>query len=124
MAPKFLTGDKAGIEEFLNKFDVGPDARLQMNKILTACRSSCSTAMVRNCPNLDHLYIRYDDPRTNEPTETDDTRRIGVLWSGDHLFEGTKETIEMLRSKGRHTPVAMRRDSHVELESQESNWSS
>lgn len=34
-------------------------------------------------------------------TETDDTRRIGVLWSGDHLFEGTKETIEMLRSKGK-----------------------
>lgn len=33
--------------------------------------------------------------------ETDDTRRIGVLWSGDHLFEGTKETIEMLRSKGK-----------------------
>lgn len=31
---------------------------------------------------------------------TDDTRRIGVLWSGDHLFEGTRETIEMLRSKG------------------------
>jgi hypothetical protein len=27
------------------------------------------------------------------------TGSIGVLWSGDHLFEGTKETIEMLRSK-------------------------
>lgn len=26
MAPKFLTGDKAGIEEFLNRFDVCPDA--------------------------------------------------------------------------------------------------
>jgi hypothetical protein len=26
MAPKFLTGDKAGIEEFLNKFDVNLDA--------------------------------------------------------------------------------------------------
>lgn len=27
-------------------------------------------------------------------------RSIGVLWSGDHLFEGTVETLEMLRSKG------------------------
>lgn len=26
--------------------------------------------------------------------------RIGVLWSGDHLFEGIAETIELLRSKG------------------------
>ena len=23
-----------------------------------------------------------------------------MLWSGDHLFPGTKETLEMLRSKG------------------------
>ncbi|THX61784.1 4-nitrophenylphosphatase [Aureobasidium pullulans] len=53
MAPKFLTGDKAGIDEFLNKFDV----------------------FLFDCD--------------------------GVLWSGDHLFEGTKETIEMLRSKGK-----------------------
>lgn len=28
-------------------------------------------------------------------------RRIGVLWSGEHLFEGTVETLELLRSKGR-----------------------
>ena len=27
-------------------------------------------------------------------------RRIGVLWSGDHLFEGTVETLELLRSRG------------------------
>jgi len=27
-------------------------------------------------------------------------RRIGVLWSGDHLFEKVPETLEMLRSKG------------------------
>ena len=32
--------------------------------------------------------------------KTENTRRIGVLWSGDHLFEGTVETLEMLRSKG------------------------
>ncbi|KAI4755772.1 4-nitrophenylphosphatase [Aureobasidium sp. EXF-3400] len=76
MAPKFLTGDKAGIEEFLNKFDV----------------------FLFDCD--------------------------GVLWSGDHLFEGTKETIEMLRSKGWHTPVARGRYGHAESGSQENNWSS
>ncbi|KAG9742698.1 hypothetical protein KCU73_g8600, partial [Aureobasidium melanogenum] len=53
MAPKFLTGDKAAIDDFLSKFDV----------------------FLFDCD--------------------------GVLWSGDHLFEGTKETIEMLRSKGK-----------------------
>ncbi|KAF1353378.1 HAD-like domain-containing protein [Delphinella strobiligena] len=31
----------------------------------------------------------------------DGVRRIGVLWSGDHLLEGTRETLEMLRSKGK-----------------------
>lgn len=25
---------------------------------------------------------------------------IGVLWSGDHVFPGTVETLEMLRNKG------------------------
>ncbi|KAL8953275.1 MAG: hypothetical protein Q9222_000841, partial [Ikaeria aurantiellina] len=27
-------------------------------------------------------------------------RRTGVLWSGEHIFEGTVETLELLRSKG------------------------
>ena len=27
-------------------------------------------------------------------------RRKGVLWSGDHVFEGTAETLELLRSRG------------------------
>ncbi len=52
MAPKFLTGDKAGIDDFLNKFDVRLDARLQINNILTTCRSSSSTVMVRSHPTL------------------------------------------------------------------------
>ncbi|MCJ1355221.1 MAG: hypothetical protein MMC33_005212 [Icmadophila ericetorum] len=30
----------------------------------------------------------------------------GVLWSGDTLFEGTVETLEMLRSKGTRTPTS------------------
>lgn len=52
MAPKFLTGDKAGIDDFLNKFDVRPDARPQMNNTLTSRRSSSSTVMVRNQPEF------------------------------------------------------------------------
>ena len=28
----------------------------------------------------------------------------GVLWSGDHLFPGTVETLELLRSKGSRIP--------------------
>ncbi|OQO12614.1 hypothetical protein B0A48_02076 [Cryoendolithus antarcticus] len=31
----------------------------------------------------------------------DRRRRIGVLWSGDHKFPGTAETIDMLRSRGK-----------------------
>ncbi|KAL8700892.1 MAG: hypothetical protein Q9224_000752 [Gallowayella concinna] len=65
---QYLTGDKAGIAEFINRFDV---AREEDHQSLILC------------------------------SETEDTRRIGVLWSGDHLFEGTVETLDMLRSKGK-----------------------
>lgn len=34
----------------------------------------------------------------------EDVRRIGVLWSGDHLFEGTVEVLEILRNKGKYPP--------------------
>ncbi|KAI1818839.1 HAD-like domain-containing protein [Poronia punctata] len=50
---KYLTGDSAGIDEFLDKFDV----------------------FLFDCD--------------------------GVLWSGDHVFEGTVETLELLRAKGK-----------------------
>ncbi|KAI1338042.1 4-nitrophenylphosphatase-like protein [Xylariaceae sp. FL0016] len=50
---KYLTGDSAAINEFIDKFDV----------------------FLFDCD--------------------------GVLWSGDHLFEGTVETIELLRSRGK-----------------------
>ncbi|OTB18037.1 hypothetical protein K445DRAFT_315794 [Daldinia sp. EC12] len=52
-APKYLTGDSAAINEFLDKFDV----------------------FLLDCD--------------------------GVLWSGDHVFEGIVETLEMLRSRGK-----------------------
>ncbi|KAL2811901.1 HAD-like domain-containing protein [Aspergillus granulosus] len=51
--PRYLTGDAAGIKEFLDKFDV----------------------FLFDCD--------------------------GVLWSGDHLFPGTVETLELLRSSGK-----------------------
>ncbi|KAL4988336.1 HAD-like domain-containing protein [Aspergillus falconensis] len=51
--PRYLTGDPAGIKEFLDKFDV----------------------FLFDCD--------------------------GVLWSGDHLFPGTVETLELLRSCGK-----------------------
>ncbi|KAL7627025.1 p-nitrophenyl phosphatase [Parahypoxylon ruwenzoriense] len=51
--PKYLTGDSAAINEFLDKFDV----------------------FLLDCD--------------------------GVLWSGDYLFEGIVETLELLRSRGK-----------------------
>ncbi|KAI1630849.1 4-nitrophenylphosphatase-like protein [Biscogniauxia mediterranea] len=51
--PKYLTGDSAAINEFIDQFDV----------------------FLLDCD--------------------------GVLWSGDHLFEGIVETLELLRSKGK-----------------------
>ncbi|CAJ2510037.1 Uu.00g059370.m01.CDS01 [Anthostomella pinea] len=50
---KYLTGDSAAINEFIDQFDV----------------------FLLDCD--------------------------GVLWSGDHLFEGIPETLEMLRSRGK-----------------------
>ncbi|KAF3386923.1 4-nitrophenylphosphatase [Penicillium rolfsii] len=51
--PLYLTGDKAGLREFLDKFDV----------------------FLFDCD--------------------------GVLWSGDHCFPGTVETLELLRKNGK-----------------------
>ncbi|KAI9166679.1 4-nitrophenylphosphatase [Paramyrothecium foliicola] len=53
--PKYLAGNSAAIDEFLDKFDV----------------------FLLDCD--------------------------GVLWSGDHVFEGVPETIAFLRSKGKRT---------------------
>jgi 4-nitrophenyl phosphatase len=53
--PKYLTGDRAAINEFIDKFDV----------------------FLFDCD--------------------------GVLWSGDHVFEGVPETIAHLRSQGKKT---------------------
>ncbi|MCJ1254740.1 hypothetical protein MMC24_002556 [Lignoscripta atroalba] len=40
--------------------------------------------------------------------ETEELRRnTGVLWSGDHVFEGTVETLEMLRSKEPQGPTQL-----------------
>ncbi|ESZ95112.1 4-nitrophenylphosphatase [Sclerotinia borealis F-4128] len=52
-SPKYLTGDKSAINEFIDQFDV----------------------FLFDCD--------------------------GVLWSGDHIFPGTVETLELLRAKGK-----------------------
>ncbi|OJJ48575.1 hypothetical protein ASPZODRAFT_130646 [Penicilliopsis zonata CBS 506.65] len=54
MAPRYLTGDAAGLKSFLDKFDV--------------------------------VFLFDCD---------------GVLWSGDYLFPGTVETLELLRGRGK-----------------------
>ncbi|KAF3001589.1 hypothetical protein E8E14_003323 [Neopestalotiopsis sp. 37M] len=51
--PKYLTGDAAALNEFIDRFDT----------------------FLFDCD--------------------------GVLWSGDHVFEGTVETLELLRSRGK-----------------------
>ena len=38
--------------------------------------------------------------RSNNEVAEEKRRNAGVLWSGDHLFEGTVETIEMLKKQG------------------------
>ncbi|KAL2263216.1 hypothetical protein VTK26DRAFT_7710 [Humicola hyalothermophila] len=53
--PKYLTGDIAAINEFIDRFDV----------------------FLLDCD--------------------------GVIWSGDHVFEGVVETLELLRSRGKKT---------------------
>ncbi|KAL6870015.1 p-nitrophenyl phosphatase [Amphichorda felina] len=53
--PKYLTGDKAGINEFIDKFDV----------------------FLLDCD--------------------------GVLWSGEHVYDGIPETIQMLHARGKRT---------------------
>ncbi|KAL9101600.1 MAG: hypothetical protein Q9163_003161 [Psora crenata] len=67
--PQYLTGDKAGIEAFVDKFDV----------FLFDCDA--------------HPQVQL--------SKINDRRRVGVLWSGDRLFEGTVETLDKLRSKGK-----------------------
>ncbi|GAB0131795.1 hypothetical protein EsDP_00000254 [Epichloe bromicola] len=54
-SPKYITGDRAAINEFIDKFDT----------------------FLFDCD--------------------------GVLWSGDHVFEGVPETIRMLKAKGKRT---------------------
>uniref|UniRef100_L2GCB6 4-nitrophenylphosphatase n=1 Tax=Colletotrichum fructicola (strain Nara gc5) TaxID=1213859 RepID=L2GCB6_COLFN len=61
--PKYLTGDPAAIQEFLDKFDV------------------------RDFPFPHHQTLSH----------------IRVLWSGDHLFDGIRETLAFLRSRGKRT---------------------
>lgn len=92
--PKYLTGDKAGIDEFVDKFDVRTSNKDELRTCadVAECRPSSSTAMVR--PPTHDVDVVGED-------EADDTRRTGVLWSGETLFKAIPETISMLRKKGK-----------------------
>ena len=60
--PKYLTGDSAGIKEFLDKFDVRHPAESIVDCPLTQLsRSSSSTAMVCGSPPQAPLMSRSDD---------------------------------------------------------------
>lgn len=57
-------------------------------------------------PSQEPKHLTGDGNAINEFLDKFDTFLLdcdGVLWSGDHLFPGTAETIQMLRSKGKRT---------------------
>ncbi|KAK2605218.1 hypothetical protein N8I77_008072 [Diaporthe amygdali] len=57
-------------------------------------------------PSQAPKYLTGDGTAINEFLDKFDTFLLdcdGVLWSGDHLFPGIAETIQLLRSKGKRT---------------------
>lgn len=103
--PRYLTGDQAGLREFLDKFDVGilSHGRGVLENTAIADtdmgRSFCSTAMV--CAVLLSL-LRFPDAGKGMVQWLSRYGILGVLWSGDYVFPGTVETLELLRKKGLH----------------------
>ncbi|KAI9806012.1 MAG: hypothetical protein M1833_004419 [Piccolia ochrophora] len=81
--PRYLSGDTQAIREFLDRFD---DPRL-----------FCSTATVR----LDLHGVVVCEGDAGPQTAKGCRKETGVLWSGDTVFEGVVETLEMLRNKGK-----------------------
>ncbi|RMJ24354.1 4-nitrophenylphosphatase [Aspergillus sp. HF37] len=82
VSPRYLTGDGPALKEFVDKFDLADPNRT---------RYFYSIAMVS--PTL-------RTPAANK-AHCEEGTRIGVLWSGDHLFPGTVETLDLLRGKGK-----------------------
>lgn len=56
------------------------------------------------CHSFVNPPILQSDQRFPRSRYAEGAARTGVLWSGEHLFEGTVETLDMLRSKGMGTP--------------------
>jgi len=86
-ASRYLTGDKAAISEFIDRFDVSASPFPAYASGTDHSRHFSSTVMV--CLFAWHVRINCTD-----------TFLPGVLWSGDHLFDHIPETIDMLRQKG------------------------
>ena len=96
---EYLSGNGAAIKNFIDKFDV----RLQSaakNDPDKEHSISCSTAMVRQSKALIDGFTLRARSRGLTKLPAEIAQRIGVLWSGDHLFEGTVETLEKLKSHG------------------------
>jgi len=136
--PRYLTGDKAGIQEFLDKFDVCTSSLAGGVTDKPVHRCSYSTAMVRPHSILIYGTLFYlFSILSNNPKKLRASpvyravirtrswlwRRIGVLWSGDHLFPKVAETIEMLRSQGSGVALLERLTDLTNMELQASNSS-
>lgn len=95
--PKYLTGDKASIDEFLDKFDV--------RTLSHTTKSSQENLTLYSAFFLIVMVWLITIGSTINSTilrckEANLMRRIGVLWSGEQLFARIPETIDMLRQKG------------------------
>ncbi|KAJ5493458.1 4-nitrophenylphosphatase [Penicillium diatomitis] len=81
--PRYLTGDKAGLREFLDKFDVG------------------SPSPQKKAIFARGLFINQFSPTGLSLRLRRSHFSPGVLWSGDHVFPGTVDTLELLRKNGK-----------------------
>lgn len=84
-----------------------------------AARSSCLTATVRPLPLASPPISAFSPPTLSPESVCDRTdahlRDLGVLWSGDHCFPGTVETLELLRKNGAHRAGHDRRTLRIDV---------
>lgn len=88
--PKYLTGDGQAIKEFIDQFDVRNSIRCRL-RVLTIV----SGLLIR-------LRWLATEPLFTFFKAAFLTENLGVLWSGDYVYEGIPETLQLLRSKGTH----------------------
>lgn len=98
ITPRYLTGDGPALNEFVEKYDVC----FSMFCWELRLTNLCVGVPIR----LRWSVIRYPAPSALpsllQRGLSDISCETGVLWSGDHLFPGTVETLDMLKSRGMH----------------------